>query len=225
MNTAVKLEGMKGRLEMVSPNEIYPYEANAKKHPPEQIDALANIIARDHFDTPIVVDKHYSIIKGHGRRLAALQLGLKKVPVLVRDDLTPKQVRAARLSDNQVVLMGDMDMTALTKEISEIMAMEGDLDISIEDMGFDAGSLDLSSMDTDDLGFIPPSESAGKGSQPPSEPYQDNPQRDLSQPDLSQEQTFKELRQVIVDCPTEADQEIVYNLMADKGYVARVLTI
>ena len=213
-------------LRLISPNEIFPYEGNAKNHPQEQVEVLANIIDRDGFDQPIVVDKNSVIIRGHARRLAALHLGLEKVPVLVRDDLSPKQVKAARLSDNQVALLGDMDMTALNKEIAEMMAMEGDIDISVQDMGFDPGDLELDMPPIDET-FIPPNDSGNRQNSSESN-HQDEdqaPERDLSQPDLSKEQVFKNLMQVIVDCPTEADQEIIYNMMTEKGYVARVLTI
>ena len=83
------------------PAELTPYAHNAKTHPDEQIDKIAGSIAEYGFDQPIVVDADGVIIKGHGRRLAAVRLGLASVPVIVRDDLTPAQVKAARLLDNK----------------------------------------------------------------------------------------------------------------------------
>lgn len=68
---------------------------------------------------PIVVDGNGVIIKGHGRRLAALQIGLKKVPVIVRDDLSEEAVRAARLADNRVAISG-LDNEILRKELSSL---------------------------------------------------------------------------------------------------------
>jgi ParB-like chromosome segregation protein Spo0J len=212
-------EVMKGRLELVSPTDIYPYGGNAKVHTREQIESLANIIKRDSFDQPIVVDKDYIIIKGHGRRLAALHLNLPKVPVLVRDDMTPKQVKAARLSDNQVSALGSFDMDALNRELKEILKMDGDMEITLEDMAFDPGSFDLD-LDSDTL--IPATPTSNFQ---PQDPPTTSEGRDLSKPDLSKEQTYKPLRQVIVDCPTESDQERVYTMVVEAGFTARPLTI
>jgi ParB-like chromosome segregation protein Spo0J len=215
--TVIATEGLKGRLELVSPTEIYPYDKNAKNHTIEQIEALARIIERDGWDQPIVVDKDYVIVKGHGRRLAALHLGLTKVPVIVRDDMTPKQIRAARVSDNQVAL-GSFDMDTLNQELREILKMDGDMEITLEDMAFDPSTFEL---ELDDVMLTPaPAQ--------PAAPPQDPPQqegRDLTKPDLTKELTYKELRQIIVDCESEAQQEEVYNLLSERGLTCRPLTL
>lgn len=79
---------------------ITPYPFNSKEHTEEQIAKLAGVISTLGFDQAIVVDGDGVIIKGHGRRLAALRLGLTQVPVIVRTDLSKSQVKALRLSDN-----------------------------------------------------------------------------------------------------------------------------
>lgn len=109
---------------------VKPYEKNAKKHPTKQVEHLAKLI-RDHgFDQPIVVDKDGVIIKGHGRLLAAQHLKMAAVPVVVRDDLTPAQVRAARIADNKVAEMGSWDVDMLLDDVKEAMEMPGfDLDV------------------------------------------------------------------------------------------------
>lgn len=104
--------------------KIKPYENNVKIHDEKQVGKIAESIKRFGWDQPIVVDKDGIIIKGHGRTLAAKLLGLKEVPVLVRDDLTPDQVNAARIADNRVA-MGDIDTEGLQKELQLI-----DLDLS-----------------------------------------------------------------------------------------------
>jgi len=107
------------KIELRDIGTIKPYEKNAKRHPKEQIEKLAAIIKRHGFDQPIVVDSAGVIIKGHGRLLASKQLGLKKVPVLVRADLTPAQVREARIADNRVTEFG-WDMDLVTQELQEL---------------------------------------------------------------------------------------------------------
>jgi hypothetical protein len=100
-------------------DRIVPYEQNAKIHDRDQVKRIVKSIQEFGFDVPIVVDKDGVIIKGHGRRLAAIEMGLKRVPVVVRDDLTPEQVRAARLADNRAAISG-LDNEILRKELESL---------------------------------------------------------------------------------------------------------
>lgn len=121
-------------------NRLIPYEFNSKIHDDPQVARIAKSIKEFGWDQPIVVDKHGVIIKGHGRRAAAISLGLREVPVLVRGDLTPDQVRAARVSDNRVAL-GDIDTNMLKKELEGLnFDLTGifdakELDFMLADMG------------------------------------------------------------------------------------------
>lgn len=107
------------KIELMAIDKIKPYDKNAKIHSETQVKSLAEVIKTQGWDVPIVVDKHGVIIKGHGRRLAALHLGLTEVPVIVRTDLTDAQVKAARLSDNRVA-MGDFDVDAIKDELAAL---------------------------------------------------------------------------------------------------------
>jgi ParB-like chromosome segregation protein Spo0J len=127
------------KLEMRALDAIFPYEKNAKIHTEEQIAALAEVIKTQGWDVPIVVDADGVVIKGHGRRLAAIGLGLKEVPVIVRSDLSPAQVKAARLSDNRVAL-GDVDTELLREELRNIAGSE-DLDMSA--IGFSEKEIEM----------------------------------------------------------------------------------
>jgi hypothetical protein len=98
---------------------VIPYELNAKTHDAKQVEKIAKSITEFGWDQPIVVDKSGVIIKGHGRHLAAISLGMVKVPVLVRDDLSEDQVRAARLADNRVAV-GNIDTDILQKELASL---------------------------------------------------------------------------------------------------------
>lgn len=133
-------------LEHMPPKDLTPYDLNAKKHDKNQVAKIAQAIARFGFDQPIVVDRNGVIIKGHGRRLAAIELGLKTVPVWVRRDLTPDEVRAARLADNRVAL-SDLDTELLRADLS---TMESDLLGGIfDDKEIDFGTSDLGLMNDD----------------------------------------------------------------------------
>lgn len=129
--------------------KLVPYEKNAKKHEDASVEKLARSIKEFGWDQPIVVDADGVIIKGHGRRLAAIKLGMKKVPVIVRDDLTKEQADALRLSDNQVVST-DYDMSLIQEELRRL----AEFDIDLEAIGFDEREIqfateDLAEMDDD----------------------------------------------------------------------------
>lgn len=85
----------------IAPSALKPYAKNAKKHPPEQIDRIAESIKQFGFVQPVVIDKDNVIVIGHGRVVAAKRLGLREVPCVLVDTLTPAQVNALRLADNK----------------------------------------------------------------------------------------------------------------------------
>lgn len=109
----------KPQIVLMDISKVTPYELNSKIHDPAQVAKIVKSIQEFGWDQPIVVDKDGVIIKGHGRRLAAIDLGFKQVPVVVRSDLTPEQVRAARLADNRVAVSG-IDSALLQKELADL---------------------------------------------------------------------------------------------------------
>ena len=88
-------------IEWMKPGDLTPYPANAKLHPPAQVEHIANSIKAFGWQQPIVVDSENVVIIGHGRLMAAKQLMLDKVPVVKADNLTEDQVNALRLADNK----------------------------------------------------------------------------------------------------------------------------
>lgn len=135
-----------GKLEVtLEPVEnLIPYENNAKRHPPEQVAKIAASM-REHgwVSDPIEITPEKVIINGHGRLLAAKQLGLKRVPVVVRADLSPEQARKYRIDHNQVGV-SDWDTDLLMREIREVHDLGFDfsstfdpkeLQFALEDMG------------------------------------------------------------------------------------------
>lgn len=133
-------------VEMWKIGDVRPYDKNAKIHTESQIEALVKVIRSQGWDVPIVVDSDGVIIKGHGRRMAAIKMGLTKVPVICRRDLTPEQVRAARLSDNRVA-MGEFDTNLLQEELNDLAV----LGFELENMGFDEKELDFLSKPIDGM--------------------------------------------------------------------------
>jgi ParB-like chromosome segregation protein Spo0J len=130
------MKEFKAQIQWVPPESITPYPNNIKKHPVHQIDKIAGQISEFGFDQPIVVDKNKVIIKGHGRRAAALRLGLKEVPIII-SDLTDMEAKAARMGDNKVA-ESDWDEDMLRFELGTLQRNEYDLGLT----GFEVGELD-----------------------------------------------------------------------------------
>ena len=114
-------------------NKIKPYGKNAKTHPDEQVQLIANSIKEFGFKTPIVVDENFVIIQGHGRLKASHSLGLKTVPCIVADELSKEQVKMLRLADNKVA-ESEWDLELLDYELIDLSE-----DFTISDFGFSFG--------------------------------------------------------------------------------------
>lgn len=99
---------------------LRPYEKNPRKHPEEQIAALAALITEVGFNQPILVDGAAGIIAGHGRLLAARRLGMREVPVIELTHMTPAQKQAQIVADNKMALMAGWDERLLAAELEEI---------------------------------------------------------------------------------------------------------
>ena len=112
--------------------DIVPYAKNAKKHDNRQINNVAESIKQYGFVQPIVIDRDGVIVIGHCRALAAKKLGMKEVPCVCVDDLTPEQVNALRLVDNKSN-ESDWDFDLLADEIPGIDLSAFDFDWDFPD--------------------------------------------------------------------------------------------
>ena len=99
--------------------ELHPYERNPRNND-GAVDAVAASIKEFGFKVPVVIDTDDMIVAGHTRVKAAKKLGLKTVPCIVADDLTPEQVKAFRLADNRVSELADWDLDLLKLELDDI---------------------------------------------------------------------------------------------------------
>lgn len=140
------------KVELWEVERLVPFEKNAKIHTDEQVDTLVGLIKRYGFTQPIVVDADGVIIAGHGRRLAARKMGLKKVPVIVRSDLTKAEADALRLADNQAA-----STQYDTELVQEELARLNDLDVDLSALGYDEKELEFLTADLgefDDDAFV-----------------------------------------------------------------------
>lgn len=111
----------------------------------EAVPALMKSIQEFGFKVPVIVDKDMVCICGHTRIKAARNLGMTKIPCVVADDLTPEQVKAFRLADNQVSTLAGWDFPKLDIEVIELkeigwdMTQFGFMDIDVEEPAGDPG--------------------------------------------------------------------------------------
>ncbi|MBQ2289689.1 MAG: ParB N-terminal domain-containing protein [Bacteroidaceae bacterium] len=120
------------KIEYIPIEDIKPYENNAKQHPAEQIQQIKNSILEFGFNDPLAL-WHDTIVEGHGRLLAAQELGYKELPIIRLDDLSDEQRKAYTLAHNKLTMNSDFDLDVLSAELDSI------LDIDMSDFGFDLG--------------------------------------------------------------------------------------
>lgn len=111
--------------------ELKPYKKNAKKHPKEQVERIANSIKEFGFTQPVIIDKNNCVVAGHGRILGAKKAGLTQVPTVMLESLTEEQIKAYRLVDNKLN-ESDWDFSLLDEELGILSD-----DIDMELFGFD----------------------------------------------------------------------------------------
>lgn len=113
------------------PLDLIPYENNPRIND-YAVKKVLESIKEYGFTNPILVDEGLVIIAGHTRREAAILAGLERVPYIIKDDLTPEQVKAYRIADNKLAELSTWDEEALKAELFELQ----ELDYPLEVMGF-----------------------------------------------------------------------------------------
>jgi DNA modification methylase len=125
-------------IEHWSLDRLKPYAKNAKMHGADQVAKIAASMAEFGWTVPCLVADDGELIAGHGRVLAAEQLGLKEAPVIVLGHLSDEQRRAYRIADNKLTELGEWNEVVLSEEL-QLLASE-DFDLSL--IGFDDSELD-----------------------------------------------------------------------------------
>ena len=183
---------MKLKIEYLPLTEIRTYPNNSKIHTADQIEAIKKSITEFGFNDPIAIWGNGEIIEGHGRVIAATELGIDKVPVIRLDELTDDQRKAYMLVHNKLTMDTDFNMDILQMELSELESM------NMEDFGFTIEIEDPDDWDED--------------------PEED--EDDETEPDLPKEYTESEFG-VLVMCKDEADMVAKYKELSKLGYNCR----
>ncbi len=114
-------------------SSLKPYPNNARTHSKHQVRQIAESIRQFGFTNPVLVDQNNQIIAGHGRVKAAKLLGIKEVPTVRLDDLSPEQVRAYVLADNKLAENAGWDTSILAIELQHLLNIETEFDITVTD--------------------------------------------------------------------------------------------
>ena len=118
-------------------NELVPYEKNARTHSEEQIQTIINSIQAFGFRNPVIIDENNMILAGHGRVMAAKQMGLESVPFIRWEDMSEDQKRGFILADNKTSDLAGWDLEILQEELQDLNFDMGDFgfsDIKIDDI-------------------------------------------------------------------------------------------
>ena len=112
---------------------LKPYERNAKQHSKEQVEKIGRSIRELGFLSPCLIDQDLNVIAGHGRIMAAREIGWESVPCVFIEGLTEEERKAYILADNRLTELGEWDMDMVQQELAALA--DADFDIGIT--GFD----------------------------------------------------------------------------------------
>lgn len=133
-------------MQLVSVAKLVPYQNNARTHSPAQIQKLRSSLREFGFVNPVIIDRDYNVIAGHGRIAAAREEGITEVPCVFVDHLTEAQKKAYILADNRMAMDAGWDEELLRVELE-----------ALEEMGFDLG---MTGFDEKELAELFPTEEA-----------------------------------------------------------------
>lgn len=128
---------MTSEMQLVPIGKLVPYVNNARTHSKEQITKLRSSLREFGFVNPVIIDREFNIIAGHGRILAAKEENIEQVPCVFVDHLTEAQKKAYILADNRFALDAGWDEEMLRVEMEALQDM--DFDISLT--GFDEAEI------------------------------------------------------------------------------------
>ena len=128
------------QMQLVDINKLIPYVNNARTHSPEQITKLRSSLREFGFINPVLIDREYNVLAGHGRIAAAKEEGINEVPCVFVEHLSEAQKKAYILADNRMSLDAGWDDELLKVEMA-----------SLQEMGFDVGMTGFDESELADL--------------------------------------------------------------------------
>ena len=102
-------------------DQLHPWARNARTHSKRQVRKISDSITRFGFNNPVLVDDALNIIAGHGRVLAAQQLGMTSVPTILLSHMSETDKRAYVIADNQLATKAGWDREILATELQGLV--------------------------------------------------------------------------------------------------------
>lgn len=137
-------------MQLVDIHKLIPYVNNARTHNVQQINKLRSSLREFGFINPVIIDRDFNVIAGHGRIMAAKEEGINEVPCVFVDYLTEAQKKAYILADNRMAMDAGWDEELLKVEIEALQAEDFDLSLTGFDESELAGFFDTSDDAKDD---------------------------------------------------------------------------
>jgi len=182
-------------MQLVSVDKLVPYVNNARTHSPEQINKLRASLREFGFVNPLIIDRDYNVLAGHGRLVGAKAEGYSEVPCVFVDDLTEAQKKAYILADNRYAEDAGWD--------SELLKVEME---SLQELGFDVS---LTGFDEKEIASLFDTDSEG-------EEDDFDVEAELKKPTFSKEGDIWHLGPHTVICGDSTEPETYKKLLGDK---------
>jgi hypothetical protein len=126
--------------ELADPRILKPHPKNPNEHTDDQIDRLIEILKYQGWRNPILVSRLSGyIVSGHGRLMAALEMGEASVPVTYQDFADPAHEYAHLVADNALNDWSFLNLGQINVDISEYGP-----DFNLEMLGIKDFTVDVS---------------------------------------------------------------------------------
>ena len=128
-------------IEYARVDKLVPYGRNARTHSKQQVSQIAESIKAFGFTNPVLIDRHNTIIAGHGRVAAARLLGMDRIPTIRLEGLSEDEIRSYVIADNRLAEKAGWDHSILAIELQHLLTIDGEFDVTIT--GFEVPEIDL----------------------------------------------------------------------------------
>ena len=120
-------------IENIPIGQLKAYEKNSRTHGKKQISQVVASIKEFGFTNPLLIDENDTLIAGHGRLLAAKEMGMDEIPCVRLSQLSDAQKKAYVIADNKIALNSGWDDDLLKSELEELDNLGFDVAVT----GFD----------------------------------------------------------------------------------------
>lgn len=110
--------------QLVDIDKLVPYANNARTHNKEQILKLRSSLREFGFVNPVIIDRDYNVLAGHGRIEEAKAENISEVPCVFADHLTEAQKKDSTLPETYTALLGDTKVNLVCTDPPYLVNLE-----------------------------------------------------------------------------------------------------